>query len=182
MKIVAPVSSVQEVEMLLHFGADELYCGISTPEWEEHFGGHWWINRRSPRGANLVSREGIQEVVGLAHQRDVPVHVTLNAPFYTQGSIRYVLRLAEKLVSELAIDSIIASDLNFLMLLSRERLPVKIHLSSLGSCFNSRSVDFYSSLGIDRIILPRQLRLSEINQIVTGNNSQIEFEIFAVND
>jgi len=168
--------------MLLHFGADEFYCGVRTPEWEEHFGGHWWMNRRSPRGANLASWEEIREVVRLAQGAKVPVHVTLNAPFYTEGGIRYLLKLTERLAGELAIDSIIVSDLSFLIRLSRLRLPVRLHLSSLGSCLNSRSVGFFESFGVKRVILPRQLRLSEIQKIVTGHHPKMEFEVFAVND
>jgi putative protease len=168
--------------MLLHFGADELYCGVRTPEWEEHFGGHWWMNRRSPSGANLSSWEEVREVVRLAHEAKVPVHVTLNAPFYTEGAIRYVLKLTEKLAGELGIDSIIVSDVSLLIRLSSLHLPVRVHVSSLGGCLNSRSAAFYRSLGVQRVILPRQLRLSEIRRIVTEKGSQMEFEVFAVND
>ncbi|MFH0812393.1 MAG: U32 family peptidase [Pseudomonadota bacterium] len=182
MKILAPVSAVEEVEMLLHFGADELYCGLSTPEWENHFGGQWWMNRRSPAKANLISWEDMQRLVQLVHERNASVSLTLNAPFYPQGSIRYLLRLVEKVVSELRIDGLIVSDVNFLLLLSREKFPVKIHLSSLGSCFNSRSADFFWSLGVRRIILPRQLRLSEIKPLVREANPNLEFEVFALND
>ena len=182
MKIVAPVSSVSEVDMLLHFGADELYCGVTTPEWDHHFGNHVWMNRRSPSQANLTSRNDLQEVVRLAHERNVPVHLTLNGPFYTEGSIRYLLRLCEKLAVELNVDSVIVSDLNVLIRLFQEELPLRIHLSSLGGCFNSRTADFYQSLGVKRIILPRQLRLSEIRSIVTRRHSGMEFEVFAIND
>jgi putative protease len=182
MKIAAPTSSIQEVEMLLHYGADELYCGVQTPEWEEHFGEHLWMNRRSPVGANLSSWEDIQQMVKLAHGSLTPVHVTLNAPFYTRAGMDYLLKLAEKLTSELNIDSLIVSDLNFLMRLAGQNFPVNLHLSSLGSCINSHAVDFYHSLGIKRIILPRQLRLSEIKRIVTQTKSPMEFEVFAVND
>ena len=182
MKIVAPVSSPREVEMLLHFGADELYCGVATPEWEEHFGGHWWMNRRSPKGANLVSWEEMREVVEIARPAKTPVYVTLNAPFYTESGMRYLLKLAERLSSELAVDGLIVSDVNFLTLLADAELPLRMHLSSLGACTNSWAVWFCASLGIDRIILPRQLRGSEIQGIVTKNRSRMEFEVFAVND
>lgn len=182
MKITAPISSVKEVEMLLQFGADELYCGVKTPEWEEHFGGYCWMNRRSPIGANLSSWEEIREVVRLAHEKNVSVHITLNAPFYTLGGMRYLYKLAEKFVTELEIDSLIVSDVNFLWMLSKESLPVRIHLSSLGTCLNRKSVDFYRSLGVNRIILPRQLRISEIESIVRKNRHQMEFEVFAIND
>ncbi len=182
MKIVAPVSSVKEAEMLLHFGADELYCGVTTPEWEEHFGGNWWMNRRDPRGANLASLREIRGVVELARDKNVPVYLTLNAPFYPEGSVGYLLRLTEKLVSELRVDGFIVSDLNFMMRLAREQFETRIHLSSLGGCLNARSADFFRSLGVDRIILPRQLRLSEISRLVGAAGSKIEFEVFAVND
>ena len=182
MKIAAPISSVKEAEMLLYYGADELYCGVRTPEWEEHFGEHLWMNRRSPGGANLGSWEDIQQMVNLAHDNQTAVHVTLNAPFYTRAGMDYLLKLAEKLTGELNIDSLIVSDLNFLMRLAGHQLPVNLHLSSLGSCINSYAADFYYSMGITRIILPRQLRLSEIKRVVTQTKSPMEFEVFAVND
>jgi putative protease len=182
MKIVAPVSSPKEVEMLLHFGADELYCGVATSEWEEHFGGRWWMNRRSPVGANLVSWEEIREVFDLTRPSKTPVYITLNAPFYTESGMHYLLKLAQRLSSELAVDGFIVSDVNLLMLLTEQELPVRIHMSSLGACTNSWAVWFYACLGIDRIILPRQLRGSEIQGIVTRNGAGMEFEVFAVND
>jgi putative protease len=168
--------------MLIECGADELYCGVSTSEWEEHFGGTWWINRRSPQGANLTSWEDVRTIVTQAHGAKTPVHVTLNTPFYTQGSVGYVTRLAERLTGELGVDSLIVSDLTLLLRLRAEGLPADLHLSSLGSCTNSRSVDFYESMGIKRIILPRQLRVPEIEGIVTTAKGKMEFEVFAVND
>jgi putative protease len=80
------------------------------------------------------------------------------------------------------MDSLIVSDLNFLMQLSREKFPVRLHLSSLGSCFNSRAVEFYKSMGVQRIILPRQLRASEIKELIGRSEAGMEFEVFAVND
>lgn len=171
--------------MLLHFGADELYCGVTTPEWEEHFGGRWWMNRRAPSGGNLTSWEDVRGVTELAHAHKAPIYLTLNAPFYPEETHGYLLKLAEKLVGELKIDGLIVSDVGFISLLAREKLPVRIHLSSLGSCTNSRSALFFKSLGVDRIILPRQLRLSEIERIVRETGSEVEgleFEVFAVND
>ncbi len=182
MKISAPVRSVQEVEMLLHNGADELYCGISTPEWKAFFNNKWWMNRRSPSSASFDSLSDLGETVRCAHHNNVPVHLALNAPFYPKDSLSYLLKLCEKLISEIQVDSLIVSDLNFLLQLTREKLPIRIHLSSLGSCFNSRTVEFYKSLGVKRIILPRQLRSSEIEQLMERSSSQMEFEVFAIND
>lgn len=182
MNIVAPISSVTELEMLLECGADELYCGVSTPEWEAHFGGIWWINRRSPQGANLSSWEEVEAIVTQAHDAGIRVHIVLNSPFYTQGSVGYVTRLAKKLTGDLGVDSLIVSDLTLLMHLRTEGLAADLHLSSLGACTNSRTATFYASLGIKRIILPRQLRFQEIEGMVTAVKGNTEFEVFAVND
>ncbi|MCP4689770.1 MAG: U32 family peptidase [Desulfobacterales bacterium] len=182
MKITAPASSPGEVEMLLHHGADELYCGMNARQWEESLGGRWWMNRRSPRKANLASWEDLGTVVKMAHEKETPVHITLNTPFYPGEGLDLMVALSEKLVARLSVDSLIVSDVNLLARLQKERLPVKIHLSSLGSCFNSQSVEFYKSLGVERIILPRQLRLSEIRRLAADAGAGMEFEVFAVND
>jgi len=182
MKIIAPISELKEAEMLLHFGADELYCGVCTPEWQSHFGSRLWMNRRDPLQANISSWQEIQKLADLAHINNARVHLTLNAPFYPRGSTAYLLKLCKKLVSEIGVDGLIVSDLNMLILLAKEKLPVRIHLSSLGSCFNAEAVDFYLSLGVKRIILPRQLKLSEIKRLIGKADSEMEFEVFALND
>jgi U32 family peptidase len=182
MKIIAPIASLNEVDMLLHFGADELYCGLKTREWENCFGKQWWMNRRSPDIANIASLGELKEITEKAHEKGARVHIAMNTAFYSTSGICYVLKLCQKLVEEADIDGLIVSDLNLLIQLSEEKLPVRIHLSSLGSCFNSESVEFYRSLGVKRIILPRQLRLSEIKLLIKKSHPEMEFEVFALND
>ncbi|HSM73578.1 MAG TPA: U32 family peptidase [Desulfobacterales bacterium] len=182
MKINAPVSSVKELDMLLHFGADELYCGFTPPGWETRFGTQWWVNRRSPVQANLPAWEDLLEIVETAHRAALKVNITLNAAFYPPAGLRYLVKLAHRLAADARVDGLIVSDFNLLQQLGGEQLPVRLHLSSLGSCFNSRSVEFYRAMGVDRVILPRQLTLSEIQRLVSGAAGGMEFEIFAVND
>jgi len=181
MKIAAPVSSVKEAEMLVSFGANELYCGFNPEKWHNKFK-ELWINRRDPLIANFNSWRELEGVVKIAHQNNIPVSITFNAPFYPQTTIGYLLNFIEKLVSKVAIDAVIVSDLNLIICLRGEKFPVRIHLSSLGSCFNSETVLFYHDLGVKRIILPRQLRLSEIKELTDKTKCNMEFEVFAVND
>ncbi len=181
MKIITPISSLSELEMLLHNGADELYCGLRTREWDDLFGSHLWMNRRCPDQANISSLEDLETIIAAARSRDVKVSITLNASFYPESSIPYILNLCAQLV-KIGVHALIVSDLNLLMALSQKALPIRIHLSSLGSCFNSHSIDFYRSLGVNRIILPRQLTLPEIKSIVKSGSDKMEFEVFALND
>ena len=182
MVIVAPVSSVHEVEMLIDNGADELYCGLNPPEWEARVGARWWINRRSPAHASFNSFDDLRETIRRAHRSKVPVYLTVNAPFYPGSAVPYLLDLSQRLVYELEVDGLIVSDLNFLLSLARLDLPASIHLSSLGGCYNRHTVEFYSGLGVRRIILSRQLRRSEIERIVKGAPSGVAFEVFGLND
>lgn len=181
MRIVAPVSSTVEVEMLIHCGANELYCGLRVPQWEARFEGRWWMNRRSPKGANLENWADLRQVVVDAHAGNIRVSVTLNSGFYPPEAVKGVLEVARKL-ADIGVDALIISDVNLLIQLQQERLPVRIHLSSLGGVFNAYTVDFFQELGVKRIILPRQLQLSEMKTIVSQKRENMEFEVFALND
>ncbi|MCP4750158.1 MAG: hypothetical protein GY866_04660 [Proteobacteria bacterium] len=182
MKIVAPVSSINEVEMLLYNGADELYCGISPDEWESQFGHDWWLNRRHPIQAGFRSFDDLGLAVEQAHAADVPVYVTLNAPFYPDDHFPYIVSLCRSLAMELKVDGLIVGDLNLLTLLAGLDLPLRYHLSSLGGCFNSHTVNFFRKLGVERIILSRQFRTTEIQALVERNCDIMEFEVFGIND
>ncbi len=168
--------------MLLHCGADELYCGLDLSEWRERFGLHWWMNRRHPLRGSIASTQDLRTLVATAHDHGVPVHVALNTPFYTPSALETLLRLVERLVQVVQVDGLIVSDLELLMRLAREAPPLRIHLSSLGRCFNSGSVELFRSLGARRIILPRQLRISEIQGLAEAHGASVELEVFAVND
>lgn len=182
MNIVTPISSLSEMEMLLHNGADELYCGLRTPEWDALFNQDWWMNRRSPENANISSWNDLKTLTGTAHANGVSVSITLNASFYPEQGMAHVLSVCDRLAHDIQVDTFIVSDLNLLIELSTRKFPVRIHLSSLGSCFNSYSIDYYQSLGVKRIILPRQLKLSEIKSIAANCSTGMEFEVFALND
>lgn len=182
MKITAPLSAVTEIEMLLHCGADEIYCGIHPPEWDRYAGEMCWINRRAPAGANLTTLSSVREVTEQAHDKGVRVHITLNTPFYAEDGLSYVANLAFELAEKARIDAVIINDFNLLLELNRMRFPAGIHLSSLGGCMNSHAVSFYRSLNVRRIILPRQLQYREIRRILENTDKGMEFEVFAVND
>ncbi len=182
MKIVAPVSSVDEVEMLIACGADELYCGFTPAQWHELSKGLWWLNRRDPRSSDFSSRNSLVMTIHRAHQAGVPVYVAVNAPWYHARALSYVVELCSTLVEDCGADGLIVADLNLLLLLKEYDLKGNIHLSNLGSCYNSKSAMWFASLGVERIIISRHMRRSEIARLVHRSPKQIQFEVFALND
>ncbi|MBI4476426.1 MAG: U32 family peptidase [Acidobacteria bacterium] len=182
MKILAPISSPDEVEMLAANGADELYCGFVPREWMETYTGAIWLNRRSPAGANLAAAESLAELVRRAHSQGLPVFLALNAPTYNDSQLRQITELARRAAGEIGVDALIVSDLGLLLTLAELGLQTRIHISSIASALNSRAIQFYSELGASRLILPRALSLHEIADLARMADGQIELEAFILND
>jgi len=182
MKILAPISSHDELEMLAASGAEELYCGIVPREWMEKYTGAIWLNRRSPKGGSLDSYTDLKRLVDDAHKLKLPVFITLNAPYYTAEQMPLVLELAHKLSDEVGVDALIVTDINLLLRLSEENLTADLHVSSVAATLNSEAVRFLLNFGPSRIILPRSLTIAEIELIVNDVSDEVEIEVFMLND
>ena len=74
-------------------------------------------------------------------------------------------------------DALIMADPGLIMMI-REKWPeVPVHLSVQANTLNSPSVKFWQSVGVERIILSRELSLDEIAQI-REDCPDIELEVF----
>lgn len=181
MKILTPISAADEVEMLAENGAEEFYCGVVPREWLDTFTGAIWLNRRSPKGANLDTYESLAELVTAAHRYGIPVFLTLNAPSYTERQLELVMQLARRVVQEIGIDALIVSDLGLLLSLTDSGLGADVHVSSVASALNREAIAFYKDLGASRVILPRALSLEEIGEMAATRDG-IDLEAFILND
>lgn len=179
MKIISPVSNVGEVEKVINAGADEIYCGVFTQKWRERYTDIGAPNRHPSRHANLKNFDELNRVVKLAHSYNVPVCFSINE-FYSGEQYDMALEEISKAI-EMGIDALIISDIN-LLLMVRDKIHshIKIHVGTGGTTFNSSTVSFYKNLGASRVILDRQLSISEIEQI-TSKSSDMEIEVFVLN-
>ncbi|MCC6991037.1 MAG: U32 family peptidase, partial [Acidobacteria bacterium] len=182
MKILSPVSVVDEVDMLVDSGAGELYCGLQPQDWTSTYSGALWMNRRSPAGANLSSFDDLSALVGRAHAHAVPVFLTLNAPVYIERQLPYLVDLARRALDECAVDALIVSDLALLLSLAEAGLVGHVHVSSVASALNAETVRFYVDLGVGRVILPRGLSIAEIGRIASDIAGEVPLEVFVLND
>lgn len=182
MKILAPIASHDELEMLAAAGAEELYCGIVPREWMEKYTGAIWLNRRSPRGGSLESYADLRRLVEDAHKIGLPVFITLNSPYYTADQMPLVMELAHKLSDEIGVDALIVSDINLLLRLSEEKLACELHVSSVAATLNAEAVRFLLNFNPTRVVLPRSLTIPEIESIVSEVGDQVEIEVFMLND
>ncbi len=182
MKVLAPICSHDELEMLAASGAENSTVASSRREWMERYTGAVWLNRRSPKGGSLETYAELKRLVDNAHKLKLPVFITLNAPYYTAEQLPLVLELAHKLSDEVGVDALIVTDINLLLRLSEEKLAADLHVSSVAATLNTEAIRFLLNFGPRRIILPRSLTIAEIETIINDVRDEVEIEVFMLND
>jgi len=181
MKLLAPATHPEEVEMLIGSGADELYCGVLPREWTDRYTAAAQLNRREAAPGNLQSLAELQELVDLAHRLRAKVYLALNAPTYTDDHVPFVCRLVAEAVEEIGIDAFLVADVGLLSALMDWRSDLRVHISSLAAVHNSQAARFFADLGVSRVILPRQTRVDEAAAIA-ASVPEVEIEVFILND
>ena len=180
MKVLAPISKAEEVEMLVHNGAEEFYVGFIPNEWIRAFTSGVWMNRRATQ-ASVPGIEEFAHLVEQSHAYDVPVYMTLNAPYYTHEQIPLLLEIVQE-AHQSGVDAFIVRDIGLMMAI-KDRIPdAVIHVSSLAAPTNSESVKLYRELGASRIVFPRSLSLAEMKEIMDVGGRDLEYELFILND
>lgn len=177
MKIVAPISRVEEVVPLLEAGADEIYCGIVPADWTERFR-NAAVNRRA--FGNLTAYDDLARVVGLAAERKRPVSLVMNAQHYAEAYFDPMVELAHRF-ADMGGSSLIVGDLALLAELAERGPPLRLHASSLIVCRNAELAGLCGDLGAKRVVLPRDMTVAEIGA-VTAACPGMEFEAFVLND
>ncbi|MCC7385827.1 MAG: U32 family peptidase, partial [Deltaproteobacteria bacterium] len=180
MKISAPLSSSDEVEMLVRSGAQELYAGILPSAWSRRFGARAPLSRRHSANANLGTLEELERAVSKAHALGARFFLALNAPQYSPEQCAAIVCLAKE-CARAGIDAFIVADLALLLSLRRAELGVALHLSSLGRAQNRAAIGFFAGLGVSRVILSRQVTLAEIAATASAHEG-LEIEAFVLND
>jgi len=177
MRIAAPVTSPAEAEQVLDAGADELYFGLLLPEWTAVLEDADLWSRRQGQAAHAASLDDALAIAAAAAARGRTAALALNA--------RYTRRQAG-LVQDAAAaweagggQAVIVSDLGLLAGLQRRDSRLRRHLSLLAGVYNARSVALFVSLGVCRVILPRDLTVAEIRNL-TRAAPPVEYEALAI--
>lgn len=177
MQIVAPISRADEVGLLAEAGADELYCGVLPRDWTERFNNSG-ANRRI--FGNLESEDELARAAEAARKAEVRLSLVMNAQNYTGEQLDFLVALAGRFAA-LGGHALIVGDLFLLELLAEAGTGLRLHLSSVASCRNSEAIAWYRDLGVDRVILPRDVNRREVARMVRSA-PDLELEAFVLND
>ena len=161
-ELVAPAGNREKLKFAFLYGADAVYIGFKD------------LSLRSY--AEKFSISDIKKSVDEANKSERKIYIALNA-YVEENDFKKAERAIDK-INEIKPHAIIVSDPGIINLaLKRLDKRISIHLSTQANTLNSEAVSFWKKQGIKRIILGRELSLSEIKKIYSKVRD-MEFEIF----
>ena len=160
--LLAPAGSMRPLMTALRFGADAVYCGAKQ------------YGLRAQAG-NFDEAQ-LAQAVQLAHAAGAKVNQTLNI-FAFDGDLPGMVRAAKQ-ARELGVDAAIVSDLGAIARIAREVPGLDIHVSTQANATNSETARVYRALGAKRVVLAREMTLSQIETMARALDGEIELESF----
>ena len=158
LELLAPAKDIECGKAAIDHGADAVYIGA------ERFGA---------RAAACNSVEDIAELCRYAHTFRAKVYVTVNTIIYDNE-----LEATRQLLHRLAyagVDAVIVQDMAVLDMLSN--VPVECHASTQTDNRTADKVRWLKSIGFSRVVLARELSVSEIREI-HESVPDVELEVF----
>ena len=161
-ELLAPAGDMERLRMAVLYGADAVYLA-GTSFGMRSFAGNF-------------SAEELPRAVAFAHSRGVRVHCTVN----TMPRNDEVVRLPEHLerLQEAGVDALIVADLGAFTLAGRYAPRCERHISTQASISNFETARAWYDLGAKRVILARELSLSEIREIREKTPADLQMEAF----
>src|SRR5690242_4783325 len=157
-ELLAPAGDWESLRAAVANGADAVYFGLSN------------FNARA-RATNFTPDE-LPAVMKFLHDRNVRGFVTLNTLIFSD-ELPAVADFV-KLVAENGVDAVIVQDLGLVRLIKAIAPALPVHASTQMTLTEPRGIEFVRGLGVERVVLARELSLADIQKVTTGTDTPIE--------
>lgn len=161
-ELLAPAGDLDKFKTAIQYGADAVYLAGDK------------LGLRT--ASKNFSLDDIKEATKIAHDLDKKVYLTLNVISHNkdlEGVDEYIQSL-----DEAGVDAFIVSDPGIFQKVKTLAPSKEIHISTQANITNTATVEFWKSLGADRVILARELSLEEIKEIKDEVKDSIMIEAF----
>lgn len=149
-ELLVPAGNLEKLKIGLMYGADAFYLGMPS------------FSMRSR--INNFTQESLMEGVRLIREKGKTIYMTLN--IYPRGNkVDAFKKHIEFVRDKVKPDALIVADPGVMELIKEFYPEAVIHLSVQANVLNYRAVEFWQKAGVSRVILPRELMLSEIQEI-----------------
>jgi U32 family peptidase len=160
-ELLVPAGNYQTLKYAYEYGADAVYIG----------GKEYSLRAK----ADNFTLDEIKESVKYAHEKNKKIYVTVN--IFARNSDLTKINSYVKNLYNFGVDAIIVTDPGVIYSIKKNIPNIKIHLSTQSNTTNYMTPKLWENFGIKRIVLARELNLSEIKTVVK-KNPKMEFEIF----
>ena len=161
-ELLAPAGDLEKFKTAIQYGADAVYLA-----------GYKLGLRTASKNLSL---DDIKEATKLAHSLDKKVYLTLNVISHNkdlEGVDEYIQSM-----DDAGVDAFIVSDPGIFQKVKTLAPSKEIHIRTQANITNTATVEFWRSLGADRVILARELSLKEIKEIKDEVKDKIMIEAF----
>ena len=158
-ELLAPAGDRECLRAAVENGADAVYFGLNCG-----------FNARA-RATNVAADE-LAEVMAFLHHRGVKGYVTLNTLAFTDE-----LPELHELVRRIAVagvDAVLVQDLGLVRLIRTICPDLPIHASTQMTLTSAECIRVAEELGIERVVLPRELSIKEIAKLRQSTNVSLE--------
>lgn len=158
-ELLAPAGDLEKLKIAIMYGANAVFIG----------GQRFSLRAR----ASNFTIEDIKEGCRFAHEHNAQVHVTCNILPHEadmDGLKEYLHELEDA-----GVDAIICAS-PLIITTALKETNMEVHISTQESTLNTKMVNFWESLGVDRVVLGRELSISQIKEI--RKNVKCDLEVF----
>jgi len=149
-ELLAPAGDWDCVRAAVENGADAVYFGLEAG-----------FNARA-RARNFAA-EDLPELLSFLHARGVRGYVTLNTLVFPD-ELPEVEELIRK-IAEAAVDAVLVQDLGVARLIREVCPDLPLHASTQMTLTSAECIEVAKQLGIERVVLPRELAIGEIQEV-----------------
>ena len=160
-EVLAPAGDRESLHAALAAGAEAVYFGL-----DEGF------NARA-RASNFRV-DGLAELVVEIHRAGARAYLALNTLIF-ESELPKVEEILVK-VAESGVDAIIVQDPAICLLASLICPQLEIHASTQMTISSPEAAKFAETLGVTRVVVPRELSVNEIRRFREG--TELELEVF----
>ncbi len=163
MELLAPAGNLEKMKVALRFGADAVYFGL--PDFS--------LRARS----NQFAKEDIIEAQKICQRENKQFYITMNIYAHNIHLPKITEQLKWLANNNIQADGMIISDPGIIRLVKKYLPKTDIHLSTQANATNIEAVKFWQEIGVTRVVLAREVTLSEIKEIHQAV-PEMELEVF----
>ncbi|MGY3766248.1 peptidase U32 family protein [Vagococcus vulneris] len=159
-EVLAPAGTLEKLKVAIRYGADAVYIG----------GNAYGLRSR----AGNFTYDEMAEGVRFAKEHNAKVYVAANMvthEFDAKGAGEFFRELRD-----VGISAVIVSDPALIEVCITEAPGLPIHLSTQSSATNYETLEFWKNEGLERVVLAREVSMSEVAKI--RQHTDVEIEAF----